>query len=230
MKKIILQVVGLVVFGIVIWIGGDWYGAHQKAAVQTTPSPPIVAAPVSHPNAPVVAAQPQPLMSPSQWPEFLSARQAALQANPDLETEHKQILKKMDAQQTKLDAAVIKADPKIKPVIDKLVALRQKNSVPVDTSSTTVAKPAAIGPTVKLTPEDLQELRTARAKALQSNPELVTNAKTIADQMRAFEDKLDAAMLKADPNVSPMIAKFEGGHKASVVATTPQGASSQSMK
>ena len=85
-------------------------------------------------------------------------------------------------------------------------------------------KPAPIAPSVTLTPEDLQGLRTARAKALQTNPDLVANAKKIADQMRAFEDKLDAAMIKADPNVSPLIAQFEGGRKAPTAQVPPQTA------
>ncbi len=77
---------------------------------------------------------------------------------------------------------------------------------------------------VKLTADDLQELRAARAKAMQSNPGLVASAKALADQMRALEAKLDAAMVKADPNVSPLIAKFEGGHR------TAEAAPSQAVK
>ena len=40
--------------------------------------------------------------------------------------------------------------------------------------------------------------------------------------MRVFEDKLDAAMIKADPNVSPLVVKFEGGHKAPEGPVAPQ--------
>jgi hypothetical protein len=57
----------------------------------------------------------------------------------------------------------------------------------------------------------MQELRAARALALQSNPDLVANGKAIANQMRALEDKLDAAMTKSDPAVVPILAKFQAG-------------------
>ena len=222
MKKVLLQSAVLIVVVSVVWIAGEWYGAHKQAASVAKSAPQTEVVPASHPNPPPVASQPQPLMSPSQWPEFLNARQAAFKADPGLVAEYKKILKQMDAQQAKLDTAVVEVDPKLKPVMEKLAILRKKNSVPNEASPTTTLKPAPITPSVSLTPEDLQELRTARVQAMKSNPELVANAKRIADQMRAFEDKLDAAMIKADPNVSPLIAKFEGGHKAPGAPGAPQ--------
>ncbi len=53
-----------------------------------------------------------------------------------------------------------------------------------------------------LTPEDRQELMPARQEAMQANPEL-------AQEQKALQDKINAAMIKADPNVAPIIAKME---------------------
>ncbi len=216
MKKNLLQIVAFGVLAIAIWFGGEWYGSHKKETPATAikGSPQASATTASHPNPVPPIHPPPPLMAANEWPEFLRARQAALTANPDLAEEYKQILKKMDAQQAKLDAAMIKANPDAKSAVAKLVILRQKNSSPLAANSGATAKPAtASTPPVALTPDEWQQVRTARAGALQANPDLVANSKAIGEEMRAFETKLDAAIVKADPSVSPLIAKFEGNHK-----------------
>ena len=57
-----------------------------------------------------------------------------------------------------------------------------------------------------LTPEDRQELMAARQEAMQANPDL-------ADQMKALQQKINAAMIKADPKVAPIIAKVEAARQ-----------------
>jgi hypothetical protein len=71
---------------------------------------------------------------------------------------------------------------------------------------------------VSLTPNDMQELRAARSAALQKDPNLQTDGLKIMERMRAFEDKLDAAMVKSDPTLAPLVAKFEAGRPRT---TTP---------
>ncbi len=66
---------------------------------------------------------------------------------------------------------------------------------------------------VTITPEEWQELRGARAVALRTNPNLIAENKKLMDRMRAFEDKVDAAMVKANPTIAPLIAKFEAGRQ-----------------
>jgi len=56
-------------------------------------------------------------MSPGDWQKLRSTRDQVLQGNPDLQAEYKQILKKMDGQQASLDAAMIKIDPSMAPLI-----------------------------------------------------------------------------------------------------------------
>ena len=66
---------------------------------------------------------------PSEWQELRSTRDTTLQSNPDLAAEYKSLLAEMDQQQKDLDAAMIKADPKVAPIVAKLEQLRKKNSV-----------------------------------------------------------------------------------------------------
>ena len=62
---------------------------------------------------------------------------------------------------------------------------------------------------IMITPDEWQELRTARSAALQANPDLIVENKKLMDRMRALEDKLDAIMIKSNPTIAPIIAKFE---------------------
>jgi len=66
-----------------------------------------------------------------------------------------------------------------------------------------------------LSPSEWQELRTARTAALKANPDLVTRASQLSEKMRQFQQKLNAAMVKTDPNIAPVLAKFAGNHPTS---------------
>ena len=81
-----------------------------------------------------------------------------------------------------------------------------------------------------LTDAEKQELNTAREAAIAADPSLGTEGKALMDQMKqahesgtkpsdeliakmhAFQDKMDAAMIKADANVAPIIAKIKAHH------------------
>jgi hypothetical protein len=60
-----------------------------------------------------------------------------------------------------------------------------------------------------LTSDERQELKTAHQAALQANPDLATEGKALRDQMEAYQKKLSAAMIAADPKVQPILAKME---------------------
>lgn len=59
-----------------------------------------------------------------------------------------------------------------------------------------------------LTPDEWQELRTARAAALKANPQLVKKNAELSAKLREFQQKLDAAMLKTDPSLAPYLASY----------------------
>lgn len=82
-----------------------------------------------------------------------------------------------------------------------------------------------------LTDAEKQELKAAHDAAITADPTLGTDGKALMDQMKAahesgqppsddlkaqmhaFREKMNAAMIKADPNVAPIIAKLEAAHK-----------------
>ena len=203
MKKNILIVVLIVALGYTTWLA---FGGHNsqpkdtpKAATTLTPNH-LAPSSAIHPI-------PTPLMARDEWQKYRSAREKALQDTPALQAEYQDILKGMDAQQGKLDAAMLKADPKLGPVLAKLNALKAQHSTSPQN------KTAGNTPAPSLTPNDWQELRTARNQAIQSDSEFNLTSKKLIDRMRALEDKLDATMIKTDPSLIPVIAKFEAGRR-----------------
>src|SRR5580698_608809 len=80
------------------------------------------------------------------------------------------------------------------------------------------APPVAANPG-QITPVEWQELRAAHAAALQANPDLTAESRKLAERMHAFEDKIDAAMVKADPTLAPIIAKIEAARHAQGTAS-----------
>ena len=63
-----------------------------------------------------------------------------------------------------------------------------------------------------LTDEERQELHAAHDAALQADPDLAAEGKDLQAKMQAYHQKLDAAMIKADPKVEPIITKMEAAH------------------
>jgi len=73
-------------------------------------------------------------LTPEEHHELMAAHQAAMQANPDLEQEQK-------ALQDKINAAMIKADPNVAPIIAKMEAARQKHHDEQGGADGTASKP-----------------------------------------------------------------------------------------
>jgi hypothetical protein len=59
-------------------------------------------------------------LTPEEMQELHAAHDAALKANPDLAAEDKELRDKMHAHEKKVDDAMIKADPKVAPLIEKI--------------------------------------------------------------------------------------------------------------
>jgi hypothetical protein len=120
-----IGVAGTLLFGLG-WIS---HGVANKSAVADTSSSETSAAhaPATPPGAAPAASTHAGMLAPNEWQEFRSARQAILQSNPDLNTEYKAIIQAMQDQQAKLEEAMVKADPKVAPIVAKLAALRQRN-------------------------------------------------------------------------------------------------------
>ncbi len=206
MKRAVSLLVVLVVLAVLVWAARSRTTGSKNSSIAVVPK----VLPLNKTVPPF--AKPPPLMASSEWQTYHSAREAVLASNPALEAEYKQILQEMDGQQAKLDAAMVKADPKSGPMIAKLEALRARNGVPATSPSSSNSAEAP-----HMTAEDWQEIRTARSEAVKANPNLTMVSKALVYKMRAFESSLDSAMIKQNPGVAPVISKFEGRSSAVVV-------------
>jgi len=76
---------------------------------------------------------------------------------------------------------------------------------------------------IMITPAEWQELSAARTAAFQANPDLVAENRKLSEKMRDVMDKINAAMVKADPTIGPIIAKLEANrpHPGAPVGSPP---------
>jgi hypothetical protein len=209
MKKVILG--GIVVCVLVIGVIGfeTWHSVKRPSLIH-----PSLALHKHELQKPIIKSP--PLLSSGEWQKYHAARQGALTANPGLRDQYQELLMQMNALQVKSDDAMVATDPKLKPVIAKLEALRMRNGGAVAAAVPGVkASPKLSGPAPTISAAEWQELRAARSKAMQANPDLVAEAKK-----RAYQGTLDADMVKSNPQVKPLITKFESG-RPTVASNTP---------
>jgi hypothetical protein len=193
-RALVLLVAGAILFELG-WIISIQFGkstAHEPPAggvplANITPGNPAM-----HP--PPTSSRP-PTLSASEAEQLRAAREVILRDHPDLAAEYKQILDDTAAQQVTLDAAMIKADSQVAPLLAKWVELRKRSLPHVDQ--------------VQITQAEWQELRAAQTAALTTNPDLTLENRKLTDQMHVFDEKINAAMAKADPTLVPLIAKAE---------------------
>ena len=113
-------IIGYVVV-IVSVIAGDW--AIRTHLMKKSPA-----------NHPVYTSSNAPAFTPPRsraddWREYHTAREQAMHDNPELAAEYQALRAEIDKTQDDLNAAMIKADPTIAPVLAK-VALLRKHSLP----------------------------------------------------------------------------------------------------
>jgi hypothetical protein len=213
MKKIVLGIGVILIVAIGAILFEKWHSVGKSV-----PIPLAMDSHMKHLTKPVVKSP--PLLSVGEWQKYHAARQGALTANPELRDEYQDLLKQMDALQVKSDDAMVAADPKLKPVIAKLDALRMRNGgAGAATVPGAKLAPKISGAAPTVTAAEWQELRAARSKAMQANPDLVAEAKKLQDKMRAYQGTLDADIVKSNPQVKPLITKFESG-RSTVASNT----------
>lgn len=84
------------------------------------------------------------------------------------------------------------------------------------TSTAPVHPGAANQNQIIITADEWKELRDARAAAIKAHPELLQENTELIEKIRAFEAKLNAAMIKANPSIAPLMVKYKAN-------TTPPG-------
>jgi hypothetical protein len=72
-----------------------------------------------------------------------------------------------------------------------------------------------------LTPAEMHELDLARQEALKADPDLAQDSVQLKQKLRDFQFKLDQAILAADPNVAPVVARIERGPGAQMPVHLP---------
>jgi hypothetical protein len=212
----------LIFVGVMIGLGLMLLVDRKDKVKASTIHSNIVTAPVAQIKSKPPVSVMDHLPKVSEWQEFHSDRESALKNNPKLASEYKRLMADLGQQQKGLETAMLKTDPKLVPMLAKLEALRLHNSGTVGAASHG-AKPMPVNnsPLPTLTAADWQELRMARAQALQANPDLMDQSKKFQGKIRAFEDELDSIMVKSDPNVAPLIAKFDTMRHSPVVSPNP---------
>lgn len=134
-------------------------------------------------------------MMPNEWTEYRYERLSVTLATPDLAAEDKQLQSDMKAQEEKTTAAMIKADPKIAPILTTLTASTQSDW-----------GKAAASP---LSASDWQTIRAARATVLRENPDLLAANQALLSRKEALDAKVDAALIKFDPSLAPFISTLQ---------------------
>jgi hypothetical protein len=80
------------------------------------------------------------------WDKYALARHNVLQQNPELAAENKELLAEMTAQQQKLEAAIIRADPQTASILAKYHAMRERRMAMMNSTM-----PAPVTPPGSLT-------------------------------------------------------------------------------
>ncbi len=99
----------------------------------------------------------------------------------------------------KLDFRVIFATALIFCAIGKFFA---------DTPTVSPPPPPMTQPNPMLTSEEWRELSVAKQAVTKANPELEAQRRQLLQRMRLFEDKLQAEMMKANPDLASTIFKY----------------------
>ncbi len=97
---------------------------------------------------------------------------------------------------------MVKANPKVAPVVAKLEAFRKMHLKPP--VGTAIGKLPPGAPTQ----DEMTEIQAARLAAIKANPDFDVKARQLAAKLRAFEQKLTAAMVQADPKVAIVLSKM----------------------
>ncbi|MCE0497332.1 MAG: hypothetical protein LV481_05225 [Methylacidiphilales bacterium] len=115
--------------------------------------------------------------------KFRQVYNAALQSNSTLDAEGDALSAQMDAYRKVLIAAMVKADPKVAPLLG----------------------PSSGSP---LTNAQSDEIRQAQSEVMQADPNLQSDWDELTKKMTEHQQAVDAAMLKLDPSVGQILAKL----------------------
>ncbi len=136
-------------------------------------------------------------MTDTEWTEYRLERVATLRANPELASEARQLAADTETQARAVEAAMVKVDPSVAPILAKVAALIHSdwNATPAEGQALTV--------------EEWQKLRAARATALKNNPELAAANAALRERKQALDRKVDDALSKSDTGLAAFVLKLK---------------------
>ena len=134
-------------------------------------------------------------LSEAEWTEYRFERLTVVRTNPELAAAAEQLKSDTKKQEQAVEAAMVKADPSVAPLLTKLASLLKGNwYAPAESDMLSFA--------------DWQKIRAARAAALQANPDLVSAQTALKVKKEALDAKVDAALVKADPSLAELVGKM----------------------
>jgi len=151
------------------------------------------------------AKTPLPRVNPAQimpyeWQEFRLERRVVVLNTPSLLAAEKKLSADMKAQQAKVEAAMIKIDPKVQPILAKVAVLVKTGWAKAPAGAAAVSA------------KEWQQLRAARSVALETDAALALANKRLLARKQALESKVDAILLRTDPSAAMFISAPWGGN------------------
>ncbi len=136
-------------------------------------------------------------MMPDEWEQYRLQRFAVILAHPELKAQDDQLRKDIKAQTQKIEAAMIKADASVKPILAKV-----NKALKSDWKANAAGVKA-------ITTADMQKLRAARAAALKENPDLVTANQDLLKKKDALDKKIDDVLVQTDAGLADFIKQLD---------------------
>jgi hypothetical protein len=112
-----------------------WIHGHLTKITPVAQTSPARSAPNSPVVTRIIPRMTVTATSANLWQAYALARQQALQQNPELAAEYKQLQAEMQVQMKKLEAAIVRTDPKTAPIIAKYHAMRERRMAMTDATA-----------------------------------------------------------------------------------------------
>jgi len=158
MKKYLTFLCLLCGMALLIWIYSSWHhSANQSGSSLANSSLSGNTGKATGTTGGVIPPVRAPAMQSDELFKYREARQTALHANHELENEYKDILQEMDDEQQKLDSAMLRADPKLEPIVVKLRTLGARQNVPFKAPKPSNTGKVSYVPAESLTPSSTKQ-------------------------------------------------------------------------
>jgi hypothetical protein len=161
------------------------------------------------------------VLTPDERDKVKAAHDKAIELDPTLDQKMKEAHQLMESARKEMHAAMIKADPSVEPILAKMMTHRggkknERSTSSPDSKQAGGAADAHRKGMANLSESERQQLMSLREQVKQDPSvvaahEAVKNASTPDAREKAhaaLRSAIDAAMIKADPGIEPILAKM----------------------